>query len=45
MKGCEGAGVGTEFRGAVDGAGGWLSWLWPKTKALAGEASLEAAAG
>lgn len=35
-----------EFRGAADGAGGWLSWLWPKTKAaLAGGASAEVAAG
>lgn len=35
-----------EFSGAADGAGGWLSWLWPKTKAaFAGGPSPELVAG
>ena len=45
MKAWEGVGAGTEFRGAADGAGGWLSWFCPKRKALAGGPSLEVAAG
>lgn len=46
MNGWAGVGAGVEFRGAADGAEGWLSWLWPKTKAaLAAGASVEVDAG
>lgn len=46
MNGWAGVGAGVEFRGAAEGAEGWLSWFWPKTKAaLAAGASFEVDAG